>query len=578
MKNIFSKSKLFLTVMLMALLSLSACKSSKKSSKLPKLSSESKEELKFEYIFHNAIKEKIVGNFDLAGKLFEQCIKIKPEEAAPYYEMASIFQYQKQNAYALNFAKKATELNPNNYWYHKLYTEILITNKRYKEAINSAEKLAELDNTKVEIYYLLAELHIQMKNYNEAAKYYGLIQEKQGVEEKIAIERIKLFIQTNDMEGLEKEFQTLKEEFPENTNNYNLMYASFIKTKDRDKAFNLYQECLKNDPNNGLVHLELASYYYEEENAEKMLHHMKESFRDPEVVIEQKISLLVMNYFSVADEENFDPKVLELADTIIVAHPDDYRSYTLASELHARNNDNENAAKFLKKALEIDADNPSLWGQLLVYYLQLSEFDSLIEQSTKAMEFFPLIPEMYLFNGIGYISNKQSEKAISPLEMGLALVVENEGLESEFHQLLGDAFNQIKDYKKSDAAYEKALELKPDNALVLNNYAYYLSLRKENLERAEEMARMANEISPNSASYQDTYAWVLFQMGKYEEAKKWILKALENDEASAEVLEHAGDIFFKNNEKEEALGFWKLAFEKNQESEDLKRKVTSGSL
>jgi tetratricopeptide (TPR) repeat protein len=571
----FSKSKWGLVILFSTVfLGLNACKSPKKIINPSGLSSATKEELKFEYSFHNAIKEKILGNFDISIKLFEQCIKINPLQPAPYFEVASIFNFKKQNTYALNYAKKATELSPNNFWYQKLYTEILINNNRYKEAIKVAEKMAQIEPNKIEIYYLLAELNIQMKNYAEAAKYYEIIQEKQGVEEKLSIEKIKLYIQLNDKEKLENEFRTLEQKYPENSNSYKLMYASYVKLKDRNKAYELYKECLVNDPNNGMVHMELAIYYFEEKNAEKMLFHMKETFRDPTLVIEQKINLLIMNYFSVAGE-TFNPEVLSLTDTLMKVHPKDYRSYTLASELHARNNDLKNAAFYLDKALEIDADNPSLWGQLLVYHLQASEFKKLIETSKKAIEFFPLVPEMYLFNGIGYISDKNAKEAISPLQTGVELVVENPILESEFYQLLGDAFNQTKDYKKSDDAYNKSLEINPNNELVLNNYAYYLSLRKENLEKAAEMAKKANDLSPNSASYQDTYAWVLFQQENYTEAKVWILKALNQNDVSAEVFEHAGDIFYKNNEVDQALVYWKKALEKSGDSETLKKKISN---
>ena len=72
--------------------------------------------------------------------------------------------------------------------------------------------------------------------------------------------------------------------------------------------------------------------------------------------------------------------------------------------------------------------------------------------------------------------------------------------------------------------YETAINLNPKNSLILNNYSYYLALQKENLFKAESLIIEAIQITPNSATYYDTYGWVLFQKGIIRLPKKNYLK------------------------------------------------------
>jgi Tfp pilus assembly protein PilF len=120
------------------------------------------------------------------------------------------------------------------------------------------------------------------------------------------------------------------------------------------------------------------------------------------------------------------------------------------------------------------------------------------------------------------------------------------------------------------------LKLDPNNVFVLNNYAYYLSLRKVKLDRAAQMAKLANELAPNQASFEDTYAWVLFQQGKYTDALQWIKKALEHGNSSGELLEHYGDILFKAGNLEDALEQWKKAKAKGGTTKTIDQKIDQG--
>ncbi|MBL0045957.1 MAG: DUF4292 domain-containing protein [Flavobacteriales bacterium] len=173
---------------------------------------------------------------------------------------------------------------------------------------------------------------------------------------------------------------------------------------------------------------------------------------------------------------------------------------------------------------------------------QLNDYPALNEHATKATELFPTQPEFYLYKGIAASQLKKNDEAIEALVTGRDLVVDNKPLEGNFWSSLGDAYNEAKDYVKSDAAYDKALAIKPDDATVLNNYAYYLRERNEQLDKAESMSRKCNDLQPGVATYLDTYAWIFYKQGKYAEARP----AGKGDRCwwrkEAILIEHYGDI------------------------------------
>jgi Tfp pilus assembly protein PilF len=171
--------------------------------------------------------------------------------------------------------------------------------------------------------------------------------------------------------------------------------------------------------------------------------------------------------------------------------------------------------------------------------------------------------------------------SVANLEIGKKFSTSNPSLTSLFNGQLGDSYYYLKDYKKSDSAYEAVLKFDPDDDHVLNNYSYFLSLRKENLDYAEKLSAKLIEQHPNDPTYLDTRAWVLFNLGKVDEAKKVIEKALEHkDKITGDIVEHYGDILYKLGKSKEAMEQWKKAKEMgNSENPNrLDKKISQGKL
>ncbi|HNO05816.1 MAG TPA: tetratricopeptide repeat protein, partial [Flavobacteriales bacterium] len=218
-----------------------------------------------------------------------------------------------------------------------------------------------------------------------------------------------------------------------------------------------------------------------------------------------------------------------------------------------------------------------IWSALVQLDARLNDQRSMNEHAQRAIELFPAQPEFYLYKGIAASGLKRYDEAIEALVTGRDLVVDNKPLEGQFWSALGDAYNAAREFSKSDEAYDRALSIDGDDATVLNNYAYYLSERGEQLDKAEKMSRRCNDLVPGTATYLDTYAWILFKQGKFADARTWQEKALAaGGDTEGVLVEHYGDILFKLGDAEGALTQWRKAQGIGDASELVGRKITEG--
>jgi tetratricopeptide (TPR) repeat protein len=273
-------------------------------------------------------------------------------------------------------------------------------------------------------------------------------------------------------------------------------------------------------------------------------------------------------------------QAIELCKILVEVHPSDARAFTVYADFLNQEKNFKEAREYYRTALSFDKKPFAVWEQLIVMDYELHDFETLLKDTQEAETLFPTQPIVYFFKGVSKSQTDKNEEAVEVYKTGLQMVVDNKPLEEQFYANLGDAYFKLKNYKLSDESYEKALEIKPKDGYVLNNYSYYLSLRGEKLEKAATMSKLSNEVEPNSASKEDTYGWILYKQEKYAEAKIWVLKALEHGGTKdAVILEHLGDINFKLGDVQGAIEYWQKA--KNGEgkpSEFLDKKITDKKL
>jgi tetratricopeptide (TPR) repeat protein len=227
-----------------------------------------------------------------------------------------------------------------------------------------------------------------------------------------------------------------------------------------------------------------------------------------------------------------------------------------------------------RKSIELDGQTYQVHEQLVRIELSMNDLDGAVKDGENALSLFPNQAWMNYLVGVAWAQKKDFNKALGYVKNATSLEIQDKELLSLSFSLLGDCYHDMKNNKSSDDAYDKALAINPDNAYTLNNYAYYLSLRNEALDKAAQMSARSTQLQPNTASFEDTYAWILFMQKKYPDAKVWMEKALTHDkDKSAVKYEHYGDILFYLGKTDEAVDNWKKAKGYGEQSPVLDRKI-----
>jgi len=223
---------------------------------------------------------------------------------------------------------------------------------------------------------------------------------------------------------------------------------------------------------------------------------------------------------------------------------------------------NEEVKPVLWKVLELDPENKPARLQLLSFAISKEDLDEIIRICAPAVEYMPEALEFYYYWGLAHYQKDQEDEAMEVFKKGVRQVGpdSDKNMASDFYSILGDLYHTKRLTKEAYAAYDSALVYNPNNVGVLNNYAYYLSLEKVQLDKAEEMSYRTVKAEPTNDTYLDTYAWILFEKGKYAEARIYIDQAIRNGgDKSSVVVEHCGDIYYLSGEQEKALEYWKQA-------------------
>jgi tetratricopeptide (TPR) repeat protein len=297
------------------------------------------------------------------------------------------------------------------------------------------------------------------------------------------------------------------------------------------------------------------------------------SFASRRVPLQDKLDITV-GYLGMLPNQQLEPKLFQLTDSLLKAHPTRSDVFAMRGDLLMELDQKSQARQFYHQALERNEGNFILWQNILSIGLELGRYDSVAKESEQALALFPNQAVLYYFAGTANLSINKYDRAIRNLEQGLRLSRNNPDLAKIFNTHLGDAYNSAKKYSQSNAAYDAVLAADPHNAYVLNNYSYYLALRKENLDLAQKMSEDLVETYPDEPNYLDTYAWVLFQKKNYQEALKVLEKALASGgNENGTILEHYGDILYQLGQPERALEQWLAAESLGETSAQLPKKI-----
>jgi tetratricopeptide (TPR) repeat protein len=541
-----------------------------------------KEQIQFKFLFHNAIKERILGNHQKAAALFTQSLMVAPYESAPYYELAHLYENSKQYDIALDYAKRAIELEPENYWYRILYAHSLQRNGDLENAIKQYEYLIEKNGGNADLYFDLGGMQLYGGKYKDAIETFNMLEKIMGITEELSIQKEKIYVKLGDIDNAANEIQKLIDAFPNEIKYHGLLADLYVANDMPEKAFDIYRMMLEKEPENPYAHLSLHDYYKKQGKDDEAFESLKKAFESTDLDIDTKMKILLSYYSATETSNDLKDEAFALNKILMKVHPQDAKAFTIYADFLYRDKKLIGAQENYLKAIERDSSKFAIWSQLMFIESELQDNEALLRDSKAALELFPNQPIFYFFYGSVSLQNKDFKEAVDYLTIGKAFVVDNPTLLTQFWASIGDANNGLKAYSESDNAYEEALKLDPKNIYVLNNYSYYLSLRGDKLERAEELSALCNEIEPDQFNYQDTYAWILYKQGKYVQAKEWLEKAVSSGgKNNSVILEHLGDTYARLKDITKALEFWNKAKEMSKNgdvSEFLDKKIADKKL
>lgn len=518
------------------------------------------ESTKFDYFFYEAERQKLAQHFDAAIDLFDYCRRLNPESGVVLYELADLYRYVKNDSLATGVLEQACKLYPDNYWYKNRLVNLYLENRRNNEALAMVEEMALRWPTKSEVLMMLLELYEQKHDYANMVKVLDKIEVKEGKSEQLSMEKFRLFLQMNDEKRAFSEMQALAEEYP-NDLRYQVVIGDLYLDADRkEEALKQFKSVEARDPENVTLLLSMVNYYRAEGNDSLYQDYLTRLLTHKDVDDATRVRMMGVLVRENLSNDADSTQMLNLFGKMLEVPQEQTDMLELMVRyMVTKRMPADEVKPYLRQMLDIDPESDVARQQLLSYAIAEEDTMGVVNICKPAVDYKADDPIYYYYLGVGYFQLDEKEKAAAAFRGGLERV-ENSELSSQLqlrvnmYALLGDIYHDMGQDDKAFQAYDSCLIYKQNDAMVLNNYAYYLSLKKKDLQRAEEMSRRSNELDPDNATYIDTYAWVLFQMKRYEEAKKWMDRAVElmeqnGEEMSDDVREHVVQINKKVKKK-----------------------------
>lgn len=527
----------------------------------------------FSKLLIKATGAKISGDLYTADSLYKKCLELNPNSGVVNFELSGIYRSKEDLKKAIKFAEISVESSPKNEWYLANLALLYNENKSYRKSADVFLKLTQIKPEKITYLFSLTEAYLANNKIKKGLKILNLIEDEVGINEDISIQKHQLYAFINKKNKALKELEKLVTEFPDNIRNLGLLAEYYESINKKEKSIELLQEMMNIDSTNGLVRLSMFQHYYKNGKYNKGFIELKEVMLSLEVEESLKQEILIQISYDKNSPYTLN-NVNDLTKIFIEMYPKNSEILLFYGNLKFLENKEDSACFFLRKALAINPLEYEMWAQLISSSLSRGKYNDAIKDAELASESHPNQPFPFFAIGLALNAKEKYEKALKELKRGKLLVIDNNFLESDFNSQIADAYYGLNEIEKAFKYYELAIELDSNNSILLNNYSYYLSINKQNLDRAENLILKAISIRPNSPTFLDTYGWVLFQKNDFINAEQVLFKAVMlSDEKNGEILEHYADVLYKLDKRNEAIIFWEKAKITGEYSDQLLNKI-----
>lgn len=532
---------------------------------------------KYDYFFLEAMRMKGKNEYDAAFGLLQHCLDINPTASSALYEISQYYMFLRQVPQGQVALEQAVAFAPDNYWYSQGLVSLYQQQNELDKAAALLEKMVTRFPSKQDPLFSLLDIYSRQEKYNDVISTLNRLEKRLGKNEQLSMEKFRIYLQMKDDKKAFQEIESLVQEYPMDMRYQVILGDVYLQNGKKQEAYDAYQKVLAVEPDNPMALFSMASYYEQTGQKELYQQQLDTLLLNKKVTSDTKISVMRQ---VIAENEQSSAKdstqVIALFDRMMKQDMDDPQIPMLYSQYLLSKNMEQEAVPVLEQVVDLDPTNKAARLMLVSAAVKKEDYKQIIKVCEPGIEATSDALELYYYLAIAYHQAEQGDSVLSVCNRALEHITPDTRKEviSDFYSIMGDIYHTKKQMTEAYAAYDSALVYNPSNIGALNNYAYYLSVERRDLDKAEEMSYKTVKAEPNNSTYLDTYAWILFEKGNYAEARIYIDNAMKNDgEKSDVIVEHCGDIYFMTGDVEGALKYWKKALEMGSESKTLKQKI-----
>jgi len=534
---------------------------------------------KFDYYFFEGIRFKNDQKFDQALETFRMCLSIDSLDAGIQSETGILYAALGFNNEAVKCFEKAIKFDPGNWWYNVQLISMYADLKNWKRSIEITKELQKYFPDKEQVYSMLASFYKETKEYDKAILAFEKLESLQGVDQATSIEKYNLYILLKKENKANAEIDKLVNKYPTESRYKVVRGDIFMQQKMPEKAFEIYQQVLNDDPQNAFVYVSLSEYYKSANQPEKALESIVSALKSEQLDVDTKVAVLGQYVQKLVQDSTKFVETESLFKLLVDRYPLEEQVHGYYAVFLQYKKRNAEAISELETMININPKNQQTWMQLIQIYIVDKNFNQIMTVTGRAIENLPKLPVWYFYRGIAQFQLADYNGALVSYKSGLPLIAaEQVDLKSDFYAQIADVYFKMEKKDSAFVNYELSLTANPKNIMVMNNYAYYLSLEKLELKKAERMSAKTVELEPKNSTYLDTYAWILYQEANYSLAKFYIESAIDNlkkNEEPGVILEHYGDILWMSGVENEAkaMEMWQKSFDAGNKTDALKKKI-----
>lgn len=532
---------------------------------------------KYDYFFLEAMRLKEKKDYASAFGLLQHCLDIHPNAASALYEVSQYYMFLRQVPQGQEALEKAVANASDNYWYSQGLASLYQQQNELDKAITLLEQMVVRFPAKQDPLFNLLDLYGRQEKYDKVISTLNRLEKHMGKNEQLSMEKFRIYLQMKDDKKAFQEIESLVQEYPMDMRYQVILGDVYLQNGKKQEAYDVYQKVLAAEPDNPMAIFSMASYYKQTGQEELYQQQLDTLLLNKKVTPDTKVGVMRQMIVENEQADKDSTQIIALFDRIMKQEQDDpqipmlYAQYLLSKNMEAE------SVPVLEQVVDLDPTNKAARMMLIGAAVKKEDYKQIIKVCEPGIEATPDALEFYYYLAVAYNQAEKPDSVISICKRALEHTTADSKKEivSDFYSILGDMYHTQKQMKEAYAAYDSALVYNPSNIGALNNYAYYLSVERRDLDKAEEMSYKTVKAEPNNATYLDTYAWILFEKGNYAEARIYIDNAMKSEggDKSDVIVEHCGDIYYMTGDVDGALTYWKKALEMGSESKTLKQKI-----